>query len=117
MSSFQILRTVTFVVVVRSLWQRCLKSKWWLEFFFFLAATSYLVSVRTGDVRGAGTDANVFVQIFGAKGDTGKLQLRSAENTKNKFERSRTDQFVLEAVDIGKVGVEKGRNKHAQPLY
>ena len=85
-------------------------------FFFFLAATSYLVSVRTGDVRGAGTDANVFVQIFGAKGDTGKLQLRSAENTKNKFERSRTDQFVLEAVDIGKVGNDKGRNKQAQTL-
>ena len=87
------------------------------NFFFFLAATSYLVSVRTGDVRGAGTDANVFVQIFGAKGDTGKLQLRSAEYTKNKFERSRTDQFVLEAVDIGKVGVDKERNKHVQPLY
>ena len=86
------------------------------NFFFSLAATSYLVSVRTGDVRGAGTDANVFVQIFGAKGDTGKLQLRSAENTKNKFERSRTDQFVLEAVDIGKVGNDKGRNKQAQPL-
>lgn len=83
------------------------------NFFFSLAATSYLVSVRTGDVRGAGTDANVFVQIFGAKGDTGKLQLRSAENTKNKFERSRTDQFVLEAVDIGKVGNDKGRtNTH-----
>lgn len=88
----------------------------WKLFFFSLAATSYLVSVRTGDVRGAGTDANVFVQIFGAKGDTGKLQLRSAENTKNKFERSRTDQFVLEAVDIGKVGNDKGRNKQAQPL-
>ena len=65
------------------------------------------MSVKTGDVRGAGTDANVFVQIFGAKGDTGKLQLRSAENTKNKFERGRTDQFVLEAVDIGKVGYLK----------
>ena len=68
-------------------------------------ATSYLVSVKTGDVRGAGTDANVFVQIYGDKGDIGKLQLRSAENTKNKFERGRTDQFVLEAVDIGKVGL------------
>lgn len=64
------------------------------------------MSVKTGDVRGAGTDANVFVQIYGEKGDTGKLQLRSAENTKNKFERGRTDQFVLEAVDIGKVGLQ-----------
>ena len=61
------------------------------------------MSVKTGDVRGAGTGANVFVQIYGDKGDSGKLQLRSAENTKNKFERGRTDQFVLEAVDIGKV--------------
>ena len=78
--------------------------------FHFYSATSYLVSVKTGDVRGAGTDANVFVQIFGAKGDTGKLQLRSAENTKNKFERGRTDQFVLEAVDIGKVGYLKLRD-------
>lgn len=116
MSSFQILRTVTFVAVVRSLWQMLEIQTVTGNCFFFLAATSYLVSVRTGDVRGAGTDANVFVQIFGAKGDTGKLQLRSAENTKNKFERSRTDQFVLEAVDIGKVGNDKGRNKHAQPL-
>lgn len=68
-----------------------------------LNTTSYQVSVKTGDVRGAGTDANVFVQIYGEQGDTGKLQLRTAENTKNKFERGRTDQFVLEAVDIGKV--------------
>lgn len=69
------------------------------------------MSVKTGDVRGAGTDANVFVQIFGAKGDTGKLQLRSAENTKNKFERGRTDQFALEAVDIGKVCSLKGKKE------
>ena len=68
------------------------------------SATSYDVSLKTGDIRGAGTDANVFVQIYGEQGDTGKLQLRTAENTKNKFERGRTDQFVLEAVDIGKVG-------------
>ena len=68
------------------------------------SATSYHVSLKTGDIRGAGTDANVFVQIYGEQGDTGKLQLRTAENTKNKFERGRTDQFVLEAVDIGKVG-------------
>jgi hypothetical protein len=61
------------------------------------------VSVKTGTVRYAGTDANVFVKLFGSKGDTGKLQLVSAENTKNKFEAGRTDSFRLEATDIGKV--------------
>jgi lipoxygenase homology domain-containing protein 1 len=66
-------------------------------------ATTYHVSVKTGTVRYAGTDANVFVKIFGTKGDTGKLKLASAENTKNKFEAGRTDDFRLEATDIGQV--------------
>ena len=66
-------------------------------------ATSYHVSVKTGDCRGAGTDANVFLKVFGEAGDTGKLQLKNAENSKNKFERAMTDLFKLEATDIGKV--------------
>lgn len=31
----------------------------------------YRISVRTGDKRGAGTDANVFIILHGDKGDTG----------------------------------------------
>ena len=69
----------------------------------FSLATSYHTSVKTGDIMGAGTDANVFIKIFGEKGDTGTLALKSADNTKNKFERGRTDLFKLEATDIGKV--------------
>ena len=68
-----------------------------------LTATSYHVSVKTGKERGAGTDANVFIKIFGSKGDTGKLKLMSAENTKNKFEAGRIDLFKLESTDIGEV--------------
>ncbi len=59
--------------------------------------------MKTGDVMGAGTDANVFIKIFGETGDSGTLWLKSADNTKNKFERGRTDLFKLEATDIGKV--------------
>ncbi len=33
--------------------------------------SSYRVSVFTGEVSGAGTDANVFVNIFGEEGETG----------------------------------------------
>lgn len=69
----------------------------------YLTATSYHVSVKTGDKSGAGTDADVHLKIFGTKGDTGLLQLKNAENTLNKFEKGRTDLFKLEATDIGKV--------------
>ena len=71
--------------------------------FVLIAATSYQVSVKTADVRMAGTDANVHLKIFGDKGDTGTLQLKNSEGTNNKFERGRTDVFRLEASDIGKV--------------
>ena len=71
----------------------------------FIVATSYKVTVRTGDIRGAGTDANVYIHIFGKNGDTGRLPLRQSENTKNKFEKGRADMFTVEAVDIGKVSI------------
>jgi len=59
--------------------------------------------VKTGKDKRAGTDANVFVKIFGSKGDTGTMKLMSSENSKNKFEAGRIDQFKLESTDIGKV--------------
>lgn len=36
---------------------------------------TYRVVVTTSDLRGAGTDANVTMQLFGAKGDTGERKL------------------------------------------
>lgn len=38
----------------------------------------YKVTVITSDVRGAGTDASVFVNIFGSDGDTGKKVLSTS---------------------------------------
>ncbi|XP_050409617.1 lipoxygenase homology domain-containing protein 1 [Patella vulgata] len=67
-----------------------------------LNTTSYHVQVKTGDCRGAGTDANVFLKLFGSQGDTGQIQLRQSDNS-NKFEKGRTDLFKLEATDIGKI--------------
>jgi hypothetical protein len=60
----------------------------------------YRVSVRTGDKRGAGTDANVFIIIHGEKGDSGKRMLESAGNN---FERGRVDTFGIELLDIGEL--------------
>ena len=61
------------------------------------------MSVKTGDEFGAGTDANVFLEMFGEKGESGRLPLESAEKRGNKFERDQTDTFRLEASDIGRL--------------
>eukprot|EP00794_Sanderia_malayensis_P016965 gene16965-18674_t len=68
-----------------------------------LKTTTYKISIRTGDVRGAGTDANAYLKIFGGDGDTGQLALKQSDNTKNKFERARIDLFTIEAMDIGEI--------------
>lgn len=50
-------------------------------------AHTYDVSVMTGDEYGGGTDANVFLTIYGDQGDTGERKLRKSETNGNKFER------------------------------
>ena len=35
----------------------------------------YRVSVTTSDIRGAGTDANVFIQLYGDAGETARIKL------------------------------------------
>ncbi|KAG9353677.1 hypothetical protein JZ751_011799, partial [Albula glossodonta] len=68
-----------------------------------LETHTYKVSVMTGDVYGAGTDANVFLTIYGDLGDTGERKLSNSENNSNKFERGSVDKFTIEAVDLGQV--------------
>eukprot|EP01118_Nematostelium_gracile_P009375 TRINITY_DN3151_c0_g1_i3.p1 TRINITY_DN3151_c0_g1~~TRINITY_DN3151_c0_g1_i3.p1 ORF type:complete len:513 (-),score=190.16 TRINITY_DN3151_c0_g1_i3:51-1589(-) len=60
----------------------------------------YVVTVRTGDIRGAGTDAKVFINIFGSNGDTGR---RTLDNSSHNFAKGRTDIFTVDAVDIGEI--------------
>jgi hypothetical protein len=59
----------------------------------------YTVTVRTGDVRGAGTDAAVFLTLYGTAGNSGALAL---ENSKDNFERGQVDRFTVEAA-VGEV--------------
>ncbi|CAE1278375.1 unnamed protein product [Acanthosepion pharaonis] len=71
--------------------------------FQMLKATTYNIQIKTGDVRGAGTDANVFIKIFGIKDDTEIFNLTTAENHTNKFERGHIDMFKINAADIGEI--------------
>lgn len=51
-----------------------------------VSVNSYEVHVFTGTMWGAGTDANVYINIYGETGDTGERWLRKANNL-NKFEK------------------------------
>ena len=64
-------------------------------FCFFSTETSYKINVKTSNVRGAGTDANVFVILFGANGDTGQLHLDKSETYKDPFENDHIDVFTF----------------------
>ena len=47
----------------------------------------YEVSIITGNVMSAGTDANVFINLFGEKGDTGKRWLKKSKTSEQPFEK------------------------------
>jgi len=45
------------------------------------------VDVVTGNVNRGGTDANVFLTMYGENGDSGERQLSKSETNRDKFER------------------------------
>ena len=57
--------------------------------------------METGDVRGAGTDAHVFVELFGKRGQTPKIQLIKRNDPEDLFRRGRTDRFKLKTNHVG----------------
>ena len=60
----------------------------------------YKISTVTGDRRGAGTDANVYIILYGEKGDSGKRKLEAPGNS---FERAKSDSFGIECVELGNI--------------
>ena len=56
----------------------------------YFVENQYRITVFTGKKRGAGTDADVFITLYGEEGDSGAIMLNSK---KNDFEAG---QFVLQ---------------------
>lgn len=63
----------------------------------------YQIVVYTGDVFGAGTNANVYLTIYGANGDSGKRVLE--QSWRDLFERNQIDKFEIECLDLGKLTI------------
>nr|XP_014352354.1 PREDICTED: lipoxygenase homology domain-containing protein 1 [Latimeria chalumnae] len=66
-----------------------------------LAPVKYEIIVITGDEKGAGTDANVFITMYGTSGNSGQWPLK--QKFRNLFERDQTDRFNLEMLDLGEL--------------
>ncbi|XP_074675225.1 oxygen-regulated protein 1 [Strix aluco] len=65
-----------------------------------LPVTGYEVHVTTGELWNAGTEADVYISVYGERGDTGSRQLLRSQKPK-KFLKGQTDIFAVEAVHLG----------------
>lgn len=62
-------------------------------FVLIIKGIPYEVTITTGDVMGAGTDANVFIRLYGEDGKkTEEFQLR---NRTDNFERAAVEKFKV----------------------
>lgn len=68
-----------------------------MAYCVFLLVNSYEVHVFTGNMWGAGTDANVYINIYGETGDTGERKLKKS-NKINKFEKGQVEIVLMEAI-------------------
>lgn len=71
---------------------------------------TYNIKMKLGEVKGKGADGNVYIQLFGSKGNTAKIQLRQAGDNKNLFESSQEYKFMVTTSDVGKVFSELLKN-------
>lgn len=62
----------------------------------------YLITVVTGDKTGAGTDANVYITLYGEKGKSRELLLDNPQ--RNDFERNQTDTFTIPPSQVADLG-------------
>ncbi|CAF0903962.1 unnamed protein product [Adineta steineri] len=61
----------------------------------------YEITVKTGKDFGGGTDANVFIIIYG---ESGRTVIHELDNLgKNDFERNTTSEFTIMDLDVGKI--------------
>lgn len=66
---------------------------------FRISAIPYEVTVYTGDCSGAGTDANVFLQLYGFDGT--KTEQHNLRSRSDNFERGYVDKFKVRSQKYG----------------
>jgi hypothetical protein len=59
--------------------------------------------VTTGNKLGSGTDAKVYLILYGDKGQSEKLHLVETKSNSDPFEKGKTDVFIVSSVNIGDI--------------
>lgn len=72
---------------------------------FLFAVHKYIVSVHTGDLWGSETFANIYITVYGERGDTGVRKLQDSFIEGEKFQRNKVKDkipilFKYEAIII-----------------
>lgn len=70
-------------------------------------SVTYRITVNTGTVQDAGTDANVYITLYGPTKHSGERLLDNAEDN---FENGKIDLFSIETRDIG--AIQRVRIRH-----
>ncbi|MFE6739666.1 PLAT/LH2 domain-containing protein [Streptomyces tubercidicus] len=75
-----------------------------------VAQRQYRIAVFTGGEEGAGTDANVYITIYGTRRSAGPIKL---DNSANNFEPGKADHFTLGLSDLGRLKSIKIRHDNS----
>ena len=65
------------------------------------AAEVYKIKIRTGDVKGAETSADVYITLTGSNGESGAWALEDSMLNARKLERGQLDEFWVSCHDLG----------------
>ena len=60
----------------------------------------YTITTHTSNIKNAGTDARVSINLFGSNGDSGPRELTGPGNL---FEGGKTDSFKFKMLDLGEI--------------
>jgi hypothetical protein len=77
------------------------------EQFFPSEENNYLITVYTGNIAHAGTNARVYLKLYGTQGETSFLQL---DNLKDNHEKNSIDKYIIPYPNIG--DIQKIKVKH-----
>jgi hypothetical protein len=71
-----------------------------IAIFYVFVAKTYELLVYTGMDENAGTKANIYTEIVGTRGDTGRRKLLKSSESGAMFIQSKVDVFTIKAVDL-----------------
>lgn len=64
---------------------------------------SYLITVITSKKSFAGTDANVYIELYGSRGESERIFLKNSKSKSKTFESGSIDNFQVDCPELGTI--------------